>query len=120
MMNNQLQPRARSIHRLCCVLAVVLLSLASCSNSKDNSAQSDEKIFAQIKSQADPVAEVTAGVAVAKLSNYVDPGVDATVKEMRTAHASTVQQLKDSLCKTMQDAGKKASGDRADKLRAIA
>jgi hypothetical protein len=99
---------------------MVLLISVSCSGSKkDDSAQSEESVFAQIKSQADPVAEVTADVAVAKLSND-NSSVDAMTKEMRTAHASTVQQLEDSLCKTLQDAAKNASSEQAEKLRAIA
>jgi hypothetical protein len=118
-MNNRSYPRARAVHRFCCLSAVVLLMSVSCSKSKDDSAQSDESAFAQIKGQVDPVAEVTAGVAVAKLANQ-DSGVDDTVEEMRTAHASTVQQLEDSLCKTLQEVGKNASSERAEHLRAIA
>lgn len=65
------------------------------------------------------MAKVTAGVAIAKLSND-SSSVDATTAEMRTAHASAVQQLEDSLCKTLQNAGKNASGERAEQLRMIA
>ena len=118
-MNIWSYPQVRAVQRLCCLSVVVLLAAVSCSDSKEDSVQSDESVFAQIKSQADPVAEVTAGIAVAKLSND-NASVDATVEEMRTAHASAVQQLEDSLCKTLQDAGKDASGERAEQLRAIA
>ena len=105
---------ARAVHRLCCLAAVVLLTSVSCSGSKkDDSAQSAESVFAQVKRQADPVAEVTAGVAVAKLSND-GSSVDATTAEMRTAHASTVQQLQDSLCKTLQGAGDRTSKKREE------
>lgn len=118
-MNSWSYPRARAVRRVCCLWTLVLLVSVSCSDSKEDSAQSDESVFAQVKSQVDPVAELTAGVAVAKLSND-DSGVDDTVEEMRTAHASSVEQLEGSLCKTLQDAGKDASTERAEALRAIA
>lgn len=112
-MNGRPYPRTRTVLRLCCLSAMALLISVSCSDSKDDSVQSEESVFAQIKSQADPVAEITAGVAVAKLSNE-SSSVEATTAEMRTTHASTVQQLKDSLCKTLQDAGDRTSKERED------
>lgn len=105
--------------RLCCLSVIVLLMTVACSNSKEDSAESEQSLFAQIKSQVDPVAEVTAGVAVAKLSNEGSSS-DPTTAEMLTAHASTVRQLEDSLCKTLQDASKDVSGEQQERLRAIA
>jgi hypothetical protein len=98
---------------------MALLISVSCSDSKDDSVQSEESVFAQIKSQADPVAEVTAGVAVAKLSNE-GSSPDAITAEMRTAHTSIVRELEDSICKALQMAGKDVSSERAEGLRAIA
>jgi hypothetical protein len=118
-MNNRSYLRARTVHRLCCLSVMALLISVSCSDSKDDSVQSEESVFTQIKSQVDPVAELTAGIAVAKLSNE-GSSTDAITTEMRTAHTSTVRQLEDSLCKTLQAAGKDASSERAQELRALA
>lgn len=103
----------------CCVLIIGLLLGVSCSKSQDDSAKATESVFSKVRSQADPVAETTAGVAVAKLSND-NSSVDATVAEMRTAHSASVEELEASLCKTLQDAGGKASSERAEELRAVA
>ena len=100
------------------VLCFLLLA-ASCSNdsngSNGDSGAPTESVFAEVKRQTDPVAELTAQIAVAMLSPQ-SSGVEATTTEIQTKHRAQVEQLKVSLCKTLQE----SSSKNLDQLRAIA
>jgi hypothetical protein len=109
--------RSVTVFRDLLLLALVsLLVVPSCSNSKkeDSSSGSFPTLIA---SEVTPVAEFTGGVAVAKFSSQ-DAKNELILDELTAKHASEMQRLKDSLCKSIQEASKK-SGARSD-LEAIA
>ena len=96
----------------CFILCVPLLS-ASCSNG--DSEAPTESVFTEVKRQSDPVAELTAEIAVATLAPQAG-SVEATTNQIHTKHGPQVEQLKGSLCKTLQGASTKD----ADQLRGAA
>lgn len=105
------------MHRLCCLSAIVLLVSVSCSESKDDSGASTDVLYAEIRKQADPVAELTAGIVVRKLPSQ---GSEETNAEIRAKHGPTVQPFKDSLCAQLKKAAKPADDDEIDQVRATA
>lgn len=94
----------------------ISLPLASC--SKDKSEGSSEPVYTKIKGQTDPVAKLTAEIAIAALSPQ-GSWVETTTKEVRTKHGPEVEQLKGSLCETLRKASKKESSVRSDAEEAV-
>jgi hypothetical protein len=97
-------------------LTGLLLGL-SCNDSKGASTVSAESVYNEIRGLADPVAEVSAQVAVTNLTNEAS-SLDAVTDEIGAQHASRVQAFKDALCTALSKSAKDADDGETDRIRA--